>query len=81
VNDLVELQVEVSEILQEPDYLLYLLPSLIKVYLHKIDVMELRAWLFETYTICNDIEAYSSLNDRIKASHKYSQSALQLKSI
>ena len=68
MNDLVELRVEVSEILQEPDYLFYLPPSLIKVHSHKIDAIELRAWLFETYTICNDMEAYSSLNDRIKAS-------------
>ena len=46
-----------------------------------MDETELRAWLFETYTIYNDMEAYSSLNDRIKASHKYSQSVLQLESI
>ena len=81
MNDLVELQAEVSEILQEPDYLLYLPPSLIKIHPHEMDVTELRAWLFVTYTIFNDMEVYSFLNDRIKASHKYSQSALQLKSI
>ena len=72
MNDLVELRAEVSKILQEPDYLLYLPPSLIKVHPHEIDTTGLRAWLYKTYTICNDMEAYSSLNDRIKALHKYS---------
>ena len=57
MNDLVELWVEVSEILKEMDYLLYLPPSLIKVHPNEIDATVLRACLFETYTICNDIEA------------------------
>ena len=38
--------------------------------------VDLRAWLFETYTSCNDFEACNDLNAKVKSSFEYVQSAL-----
>ena len=48
---------------------------------NEIDPSDLRAWLFETYTLCRDYEAYDNLNNWIKETHNYTQSSLQNKSI
>ena len=48
---------------------------------NEIDSSNLRAWLFKTYTLCGDYEAYDNLNNRIKETHNYAQSFLQNKSI
>jgi hypothetical protein len=81
INDVLELWAEVYKILNEADYILFLPLSMININPIEMDTTELRAWLFETYTICNDKEAYAALNNKIKESYKFTQLALRNKTL
>ena len=77
VNNAMELRQEVEDILQEPEYL-HILPShMLNITLKDMDQTDLRAWLFETYTLCKDFEAYEELNAKVKSSFEFVQSPLQ----
>ena len=66
-----ELRQEVEDILQELEYL-YILPShMLNITPKNIDPIDLRAWLFETFTLFKDFEAYEELNTKVKSSFKF----------
>ena len=77
VNDAMELRQEVEDMLQEPEYL-HILPShMLNMTPKDMDPTDLRAWLFETFTLCKDFEAYEELNAKVKSSFEFVQSPLQ----
>ena len=77
INDVLDLRAEVNEILNDPDYNPFLPSSMLEINPEKMDASELRAWLFETYTICKDKEAYTALNEKVQSSYNFSQSILR----
>ena len=81
MNDVIELRQEVSDILQEPEYLLFLPLHMLSIDPNSIDPPDLCAWLFETYTLCEDYEAYKNLNNKVRASYNYIESILRDKRI
>ena len=81
MNNVIELRVEVRDILQELDYLLFLPPQMLNVNPNEMDASELHTWLFEIYIICGDYEAYKTLNKQIRDSHNYIHSVLRNESI
>ena len=81
VNNMIELRQEVSDILKEPEYLLFLPQHMISIDPNSMDPPDLRAWLFETYTLCDDYEACENLNTKIRASHNFVQLTLRDDSI
>ena len=66
-----------SEILNDNDYVLLLPSVMVNMNPVAMDGSELRPWLFETYTICNDKDAYDVLNDKVKFSYTFTQSPLR----
>ena len=42
----------------------------------KMDATDLRAWIFETHTLCNDFEACNELDINVKSSFEFAQSVL-----
>ena len=77
VNDVLNLRVEVSEILNDTDYFLLLPSVMVNINPAAMDASELRTWLLETYSICNDKDAYAALNDKVKTSYTFTQSPLR----
>ena len=74
---MIELRQEVSDILQEPEYLLFLPPHILSIDLNSMNPPDLCAWLFEIYTLCKDYEACENLNNKVRAFYNYVQSTLR----
>ena len=76
INDAIELQQEVEDMLQEPEYL-HVLPShMLNINPKDMSPTDLRAWLFETFTLCKDFKACEELNTKVKSSFEFTQSPL-----
>jgi len=71
VNDVIELRQEVSDILQEPEYLLFLPLHMLSIDPNSMDPPDLRAWLFEIYILCEDYETCENLNNKVRVSYNY----------
>ena len=77
ISDVIDLRQEIKDILQEPEYLHLLSPHMLSIDPNRMNPIDLRAWLFETYTLCNNFEACNDLNTKVKSSFEYVQSALR----
>ena len=62
IENWIELWEEVQEILELEEYAPYLTSQLLLIEPNVLDAAELRAWLFEIYTICKDKDSYKVVN-------------------
>ena len=57
--------------LEEVEYLHILPPHMLSITSKDMDPTDLRAWLFETFTLCKDFKAYQELNAKVKSSFEF----------
>lgn len=81
MTEALELRYEVEEILKKPVYFTVLPTNMLTINPSMIEPPDLRAWLFEVYTFCEDYEACEDLNGKVRASFNYIHSMLQDESL